>query len=178
MKEHPFAHFASQLLSGLLPLKGPVSLAAGYYLDYIGASASTVITLLAFIFFDLVFGYWLAVREERVSSRELFRWVQKVLVYFFAIFLCGHAIQSFFDPMGWDWPLLDIVMSAMIFTETGSILRHMEDLGFKVPRIIVWVIHALDKRVRREVEKVLEGGEGGESDDRNDRKTDSDGSAG
>ncbi len=160
-----FLHFSSQLLIDLWPFKLPASVAIGYYLEYIGASAQTLIALFALISVDLIFGVWLAAKRNEFSREKLFRWVLKVALYLLIICICGHTIQAFFEPLGLSFPLLNLLMAMMIITETKSIFITMERLELPVPAVAVWVIKALDKRAKREAEKFLNADEKGGEDE-------------
>ncbi len=80
-------------------------------------------------------GPWLAVTRRRFDVRLFGQWVIKVGTHFLVILIVGLSIRSVLEPLGVQFPLLDLFLGMLICTEGISILKNMRRLGLPVPKI-------------------------------------------
>lgn len=135
----------SQIWDGW-PVKVLLSAAPGLYLGHLGGDWVLLLIFSAMIVIDLIFGSWLAIKRHRFDVRLFGRWVVKVGTHFLVIFIVGLSIRSVLDPLGVEFPLLDLFLGMLICTEGLSILKNMRRLGLPVPRLAIKLLaQAQDK---------------------------------
>jgi toxin secretion/phage lysis holin len=99
---------------------------------------------------DLCLGLFQAFKFKTFSPLVLKRGVVKYPLYCAYLLLVGVINIAFERALSITLPLLDIFMAYMIFTEAGSILRHLEALGLKIPPLLKMLIHGGVNRMEQE----------------------------
>lgn len=89
--------------------------------------------ILIIYFLDMIFWVARAIKLKQFSSKEFFKWICKIIVYFTLM-----AIGSLLDKVLNLWCLvLTSVFSFLIITDSISILENLQLLWFNVPTFLV-----------------------------------------
>lgn len=147
-------YYLAQAWSGW-PIKIPLATLGSLYATYIGGD--WIFLLIYFVFFtlDLLFGTWLAIKEERFELRRFSEWVVKVGSHFFTIFVVGISLKSILGPLNVTFSWLDLCIGLLICTEAASILKRMHELGLPVPKIAVKLLSHAQLKAERAAEDLL-----------------------
>lgn len=154
MKELWFqaTYFFSQIWADMWPVKAPLSLAVGFYSDYLGGDRGLLLIFSVMIAVDMFFGSWLAIKLRRFDVRLFGRWVVKVLTHFTIIGVVGATIRSILGPLSLNFPLLDLFLGLLICTEALSILKNMRRLGLPVPKLAAKILTNVQTRAEQKVD--------------------------
>jgi toxin secretion/phage lysis holin len=114
-----------------------------------------VIGLFWLMIADLAIGLFQAFKLKTYSPKILKRGIIKYPLFCAYILLVGIMDVAFERALGIMLPILDIFMAYMIFNEAGSILRHLEALGCKIPPLLKVLIHGGINRMEKEVKEKI-----------------------
>ncbi|MDR2947294.1 MAG: phage holin family protein [Candidatus Adiutrix sp.] len=143
-------YFLSQVWQGW-SIKIPLSALAAFYTKQLGGGDAALLWIFSgMIFADLALGTCLAVKRRRFNYHKFCRWVIKVGTHFSVIIVVGLGLRSILEPLGIDFPLLDLFMGMLICTEALSILKHMQRLGLPVPKLAARILTDVQARAENE----------------------------
>jgi toxin secretion/phage lysis holin len=110
-----------------------------------------VICLFWLMLGDLLLGLFQAFKLKTFSPAILKRGIVKYPLFCTYILLVGVVDVAFERALSIMLPLLDIFIAYMIFNEAGSILRHLETLGVRIPPLLKVLIHGGINRMEKEL---------------------------
>lgn len=127
-----------------------LSLPAAYAAHFLGDWHLLEVWFLV-ICMNLVTGVLFAIKENRFSWDKIGQWSFKVFVHSCTIIAVGIVAHAASTALKYDVIVLNIYLMILIAKEMGSTIRNMLDMGWPVPRILVYIVTAIDRKAEKKV---------------------------
>ena len=146
-----FGHYLTELIEGW-PEKLALSTIFGTLSNLLGGEPYLWMACFGMLTADLALGLFRAIRLGTFDLVIMERGVFKFPSYAIYIILSSVLENTTAQAFGIAVPLVDMFLAYLVFTDSVSVLRHLEKLGFEVPP----PLKALAERGRRTVEEKTE----------------------
>lgn len=88
--------------------------------------------LLVLLILDFVMGFSIAFRDHKVSRKKMMLWLYKMMIYFVWVSMAHWTDLLIFHTTVEFW-FQNFIIVYLWVNESLSIIKHMNDLGVKVP---------------------------------------------
>ncbi len=128
-------HYLTELVEGW-PEKLTLSTIFGTLSTLLGGEPYLWMACFGMLTADLTLGLWRAFRLGEFDLKVMQRGILKFPSYAIYVILSSVLENTTARAFGIAVPLVDMFLAYLVFTDSVSVLRHMEGLGFDVPPVL------------------------------------------
>lgn len=119
--------------------------------NYFGADALLLEWLVAVMCVDFALGVIQAVKNRRFTRRQFYYGALKFMLYPVYLMLVGISAASLARTIGVGYVLFNLFVAYLIASEVISILKNMERLGVKHPKIVSEIVHGVNQKLEHDI---------------------------
>ena len=146
-------HYLAELAEGW-PEKLTLSTIFGTLSTLLGGEPYLWMACFGMLTADLALGLWRAIRTGEFALQIMQRGILKFPSYAIYIILSSVLENTTARAFGIDVPLVDMFLAYLVFTDSVSVLRHLEGMGFDVPPVLKTLAERGRKTVEEKTEKI------------------------
>ena len=146
-------HYLAELVEGW-PEKLTLSTVFGTLSTLLGGEPYLWMACFGMLTADLALGLWRAIRLGEFDLKVMQRGILKFPSYAIYIILSSVLENTTAQAFGIAVPLVDMFLAYLVFTDSVSVLRHLEGLGFDVPPALKAIAVRGKKRMEEKARKI------------------------